>query len=208
MEHRAQGSVSRPSGDAVMDARTKYYIESVERRAKELPAMNKSATLALYHLLGTADLLHGHFAPFAANLGLSLAGWGVLNLLFYAEHGARPMHEISQLMLVTRQNITQLVDGLENKLLVERGPSPDDGRVKLVRITKKGRELVLEGREEHHRRIREVFEVLRDPELDLLSDYLLRIQARVEEVGAIPTTTPSRLPNSRPPKAKKSRRAS
>ncbi len=169
-----------------MDARTKFYIESVERRAKELPAVNKCATLALYHLLGTSDLLHAHFTPFATNLGISLAGWGVLNLLFYADGGARPMHELSQLLLVSRQNITQLVDGLEKKLLVERCPSPADGRVKLVKITKKGQRIVAEAREDHHRAIREVFEVLRDPELELLADYLLRIQARIEELGVAP----------------------
>jgi MarR family 2-MHQ and catechol resistance regulon transcriptional repressor len=167
-----------------MDARTKFYIESVERRSKELPVVNKSATLALYHLLGTADLLHGHFTPFATRLGLSLAGWGVLNLLFYAEGGARPMHELSELLLVSRQNVSQLVDGLEKKRFVERTPCPADGRVKLVAITRKGRDVVLAARDEHHRAIRAVFETLRDPELDLLSDYLLRVQGRIEEIEA------------------------
>ncbi len=188
--------------DPAMDARTKYYIDSVAQRASEMPTVNKSATLALYHLLGTADMLHGHFTPFATNLGLSLTGWNVLNLLFYAPEGARPMHELSQLMLVSRQNVTQLIDGLEKKHLVDRSPCPHDGRVKLVAITKKGRDLVLQARGSHHAGIREVLETLRDPELELLSDYLLRIQARVEELSTVKSAVVDK------PKARKARKVS
>ena len=166
-----------------MDARTKFYIDLVDQRAHEYPAANRWATLSWFHLIGTADMVQRYLTPFATKLGLSLSGWGVLNLLHYAPGGARPMHELSQLLLVSRQNVTQLVDSLEKKRLVERSPSPDDGRVKIVRITKKGSDLVLSERQTHQALVRRVFESLRDPELELFSDYLLRLQGRVEELG-------------------------
>lgn len=166
-----------------MDIRTKHYIDLVERRANEFPAGNKKATLGWFHLVGTADMVQRFLTPFAQSLDLSLAGWGVLNLLHYADEGSRPMHQLSQLLLVSRQNVTQLVDGLEKKRLVERTPCPKDGRVKLVTITRKGSDLVLAHRQTHQAIVRSIFETLRDPELDLLGDYLLRIQGRIEELG-------------------------
>ena len=165
-----------------MHARTKYYIEAVERRLKRTPGMNKHATLALYNVLATNDLLHGHFSPIIAEYGVSLAGWNVLNLLNGSETGARPMHELSALLLVSRQNITQLVDGLEKKKLVQRHACKDDGRVKHVEITKAGRDLVERAKRVHFDAIKDVFGVLRDPELELFSDYLLRLQERILEL--------------------------
>jgi DNA-binding MarR family transcriptional regulator len=165
-----------------MHARTKYYIEAVERRIKRTPGMSKNATLALYNVLATHDLLYGHFSPIIAEYGVSLAGWNVLNLLNAAESGSRPMHELSELMLVSRQNVTQLVDGLERKKLVQRHACKEDGRVKHVEITKGGRDLVDRAQRVHFDAIKEVFGVLREPELELFSDYLLRVQERILEL--------------------------
>ncbi len=165
-----------------MHARTKYYIEAVDRRMKRTPGISKNATLALYNILGTHDLLQGYFAPIIAEYGVSLAGWNVLNLLNSSETGSKPMHALSELMIVSRQNVTQLVDGLEKKKLVQRHACKEDGRVKHVEITKAGHDLVERAAKVHFEAIKTVFGVLRDPELELFSDYLLRIQERILEL--------------------------
>ncbi len=144
--------------------------------------LGRTPHLALYNILGTHDLLHGYFAPIIAEYGISLAGWNVLNLLHSSETGSKPMHALSELMLVSRQNVTQMVDGLEKKKLVQRHACKDDGRVKHVEITKAGRELVERAAPGHFEAIKTVFGVLREPELELFSDYLLRLQERILEL--------------------------
>ena len=165
-----------------MHKRTKFYLEALERRIKRTPGVSKPAMASLYHLLATHDLLYGYFAPLIAKYGVSLAGWNVLNLLNGADDGSRPMHELSELMLVSRQNITQLVDGLEKKKLVQRHACKEDGRVKHVEITKAGRDLVERAQKPHYENVKEVFGALRDPELELFADYMLRIQERILEL--------------------------
>jgi len=49
--------------------------------------------------------------------------------------------EIAEQAQVTKQQIGNLVDYLEERGYVERVPDPRDGRAKLVRLTAKGREL-------------------------------------------------------------------
>ncbi len=50
--------------------------------------------------------------------------------------------DISKRMIVSAGNITRLIDRLENEKLVERASLPGDRRVKLIRITKKGSDLL------------------------------------------------------------------
>lgn len=165
-----------------LTARNQFYVDAVDRRLKRTPGLPKHATLALFHIVSAHDLMHAHFSVVIAKYGVSVAGWNLLNLLNTAESGARAMHELSELMLVSRQNITQLVDGLEKKKLVARSTSKEDGRVKNVEITRAGRELVEAAQGPHFEEIREVFKALRDPEVELLCDYLVRLQARLLEL--------------------------
>ncbi len=51
----------------------------------------------------------------------------------------RPMKELAARLRVEPSTATRAVQRLENSGLVERFPSPDDGRVVLVRITDEGR---------------------------------------------------------------------
>jgi DNA-binding MarR family transcriptional regulator len=51
----------------------------------------------------------------------------------------RPMKELAARLRVEPSTATRAVQRLENDGLVERFPSPDDGRVVLVRITDEGR---------------------------------------------------------------------
>ncbi|MFO0611177.1 MAG: MarR family transcriptional regulator [Polyangiaceae bacterium] len=167
-----------------LTARNQFYADAIDRRLKKTPGIPKHATVALYHIVSAHDLLHAHFSVVIAKYGVSVAGWNMLNLLCTSESGARPMHELSELMLVSRQNITQLVDGLEKKKLVVRQTSKEDGRVKNVEVTKAGRDLVDRAQRPHFDEIRAVFADLRDPEVELLCDYLVRIQERILKLRA------------------------
>ncbi len=87
------------------------------------------AILYAAHRIRTAadGALRGH--------GLSLSG---LKLLKALAGGDRSMREISQALHVSPRTVTDLIDGLETRGLVARGPHPSDRRVTLLHLTEAG----------------------------------------------------------------------
>jgi DNA-binding MarR family transcriptional regulator len=55
--------------------------------------------------------------------------------------GPRTMSEIAQALRCDPSNVTGIVDGLEERGLALREPSPDDRRVKLIALSAEGRRL-------------------------------------------------------------------
>lgn len=71
----------------------------------------------------------------------SLHWYDVLLELDGARGGALRPSEIAEQTLFERYSVTRLVDRMEKRGLVERGPCPEDARGAIVRITEAGREL-------------------------------------------------------------------
>jgi DNA-binding MarR family transcriptional regulator len=67
--------------------------------------------------------------------GLSLSG---LKLLKALRDGDRSMREISQALHVSPRTVTDIIDGLEARDLVARGPHPSDRRVTMLHLTEAG----------------------------------------------------------------------
>lgn len=83
--------------------------------------------------------LHGkpRFPSIAAELGLSPPQAIVLRLL--AE--PQPMGALAEAMHCDNSNVTGIVDRLEERRLVERGPAGYDRRVKLIAATPEGEKI-------------------------------------------------------------------
>lgn len=136
------------------------------------------AILAAAHRIRTvAD------AALRAN-GLSLSGFKLLRAL---EPGSLAMRELSDALGITPRTVTDLVDNLERRGLVVRGPHPSDRRVSLIALTPAGRTEL--------GRARCVADVARDAAIGELSDaeqvVLVDLLARVHagapaEVGSAP----------------------
>jgi DNA-binding MarR family transcriptional regulator len=75
------------------------------------------------------------FLAAARELGLRPPAFGALRAL----DRPRTMSELATVLHCDNSNVTGLVDGLEEKELVTREPSPDDRRVKLIAPTAAGR---------------------------------------------------------------------
>jgi DNA-binding MarR family transcriptional regulator len=77
-----------------------------------------------------------------AKAGLPQFSWyDLLWALERAEDGRRRMHELADLVVASRSNLTRLVDRLEKARLVRRVPSEDDRRGAYAEITAEGRKL-------------------------------------------------------------------
>ena len=86
---------------------------------------------------------------FAKSTGLSMPQFSILMQLHHK--GACNMSEISERFEITPAASSQLVDKLVQSGLMAREEDPHDRRAKLLNLTDKGRELVLQGIEERYR---------------------------------------------------------
>ncbi len=68
--------------------------------------------------------------------GLSLPAYKVLRAL---ENSDASMREVSEVLHVSPRTVTDMIDNLEARGLVARGPHPADRRVTLLRLTPDGR---------------------------------------------------------------------
>ncbi len=83
---------------------------------------------------------------FEARLGTSLVELDLLGALMHAPVGRLRMSEISTELTISTTSVTRLVDGLEERGLVERVLWPDDRRVVYASLTNEGRQLLRRAR--------------------------------------------------------------
>jgi DNA-binding MarR family transcriptional regulator len=94
-------------------------------------------TLEVVELIGTVVArYHEEYEQAAAKYSLTGAQARVLRLLSVEP---MPMRKIARKLRCEPSNVTGIVDRLEARGLVERGPDPGDRRVKLAAPTEKGR---------------------------------------------------------------------
>jgi MarR family transcriptional regulator, organic hydroperoxide resistance regulator len=65
--------------------------------------------------------------------------WAVLIRLW--ERDGRSQSELSESTFRDAPTMSRIVDGMESRGLLERRPHPGDGRVRVIHLTRKGREL-------------------------------------------------------------------
>lgn len=93
-----------------------------------------------YWLRFLSNAVSNGFARRVEEMGVSIAEWVVLRILL--DRSPMMLSRIAEEMDMTRGAVTKLADRLLAKGLVTREPSPDDGRVQLLALTKAGRSLV------------------------------------------------------------------
>jgi DNA-binding MarR family transcriptional regulator len=103
-------------------------------------------------------------------MGLSVSRFDVLN--HAGVHEGRSQQELADSLLVTKGNITQLLDAMETDGLVCRQKI---GRTNRVYLTDRGRSLRLASLSDHEARITSEFSVLTDDELETLVLLLRKV---------------------------------
>ncbi len=97
----------------------------------------------IYNIASVYSLTNSFIGSFLSGYGLSPARFNILLMVKHVgkERGL-PQNKISGLLLVTTSNMTKMIDKLENDRYVERISQNGDRRIKLIKITKKGSELL------------------------------------------------------------------
>ena len=87
------------------------------------------------------NLLNRRLAPVLEGAGVSPQQWGVLSVIGEAE-GPMTLAAVARELAVTKQNMTGMIDRLEQLGLVERLTDPSDLRSSRVQLTRRGRTVI------------------------------------------------------------------
>lgn len=97
-----------------------------------------------------------------------------------AEEGLK-VSEISRLLGFTPPTITQLINSLETKGMVERHADPSDRRVVRVKLTERGKELTRKAKKHRDARLDALVQYLGEQESTQLAELLLKVHAFNED---------------------------
>jgi MarR family 2-MHQ and catechol resistance regulon transcriptional repressor len=169
---RVSGSTESP----VADKRERHYLERMRHHGEKYREFHRPSVELLVNLIYTYDVIYTRLAREVERDGLSVAAFNVLTILSRCGREGCPMHELGELLLVSRANVTGLVGCLEKRGLVERAPSSEDRRVRLVRLTRTGARLLEKILPRHYSGVRDALEGMSDKSKADLSRLLAKLR--------------------------------
>ncbi len=101
------------------------------------------ANRLFFRLYQGSNLMHKVGTRFVGEFGVTTQQWAVLGALSGPKaraHGVT-VKELLGFLLVSRQNLTPVLDRLEDRGWIERVKDPADGRSRRIRLTRQGGEL-------------------------------------------------------------------
>ena len=98
------------------------------------------ANRVFFRLYQCSNLMHKNGTRFMSDYGSTTQQWAVLGALARPRVRANGMtvKDLIEFLLLSRQNLTAVLDRLEARGWVERVKDPEDGRSRLIRLTAKG----------------------------------------------------------------------
>ncbi len=165
------------------DKRASYYWGRVRDYGKKYKWFHWSSVELFLNLVYTYDIISNHFAAKLKIKGLSRAAFNVLNIISRSENKGCIHVELSELLLVSRANVTGLVDSLARRGLVERRDSPSDRRLSIVKITRKGEELLNSTIPFYYLEMRKLASVLNNEERDKLNKVLVKLRLKASALS-------------------------
>ena len=127
-------------------------------------------------LVSCVDLIERELRQRLAKCGVSLARFEVMGHLDRFAEGLS-MGELSERLMVSKGNVSGLFARMEREGLLERMTHPEDRRVQVMRLTKRGKTLFDSVKPIHHEVLRSLMTDLRRTELTALRDQLSLLKA-------------------------------
>ena len=169
------------------DLREEYYHTRIRQSGPQYAGFDLVSAEILLSLRHTGDVLQQASGQLLAQYALSKSSVNVLMLLRHGPAQGMQLHDLGDLLLVSRANITGLIDHLEQKGYVTRVVDQSDRRARFARITGKGVDLLNTFMPLHYRNVRSMLQGLSDEEktqlLGLLKKTRESIAAHADELG-------------------------
>jgi MarR family transcriptional regulator, 2-MHQ and catechol-resistance regulon repressor len=159
------------------DRREAFYQERMREHGPRYPEFDLLATETAVSLLYTYDLFHQTVSRYLAEFGLSKSTFNILMVLWHAKPEGVLLHDLGELLLVSRANITGLMDHLEEKGYVKRVVDAHDRRARFARLTRKGEELLDQYAPVHYRNIAELLKDLTAEDKETLIMLLKKMRS-------------------------------
>src|SRR4051812_16328718 len=107
-----------------------------------------------------------------ADFGLSKSTYNILMLLRNGPKEGMQLHDLGEMLIVSRANITGLIDSLEERAWVRRLVDESDRRVRYAQITPLGEKLLDEFAPVHFQNLCILMQGLSSNEKDVLANLL------------------------------------
>lgn len=161
------------------DRRDAYYHERVREFGALYANFNPLLSELTLNFIYTSEVFQQAAGRYMAHFGLSKSTFNVLMLLRHGPAQGMQLHELGELLLVSRANITGLVDHLEREGHVKREVDPQDRRVRRARITARGKALLDEFVPVHFKNLTKLLQDLSTQEKETLLALLRKMRASV-----------------------------
>jgi len=171
------------------DLKQDYYFEFVPQRERARGAsIDWKSYNALLSVVLTYSATEARLSRFLAKWDLFPSAFNLLAILARTDGEGMHLSRISELLAVSRANVTGLVDVLARKDLVHRVASETDRRVRLAQLTPAGAQLIQEILPEYYAFNRSLFESIPDSDMETVTDVLRKMRNLMEEQDDSPTT--------------------
>ena len=154
------------------DRRESFYHERVRKLGPRYEGFDLASIQLMLDLLHTYEVFHQFSARYMAEYGLSKSSLNILMLLRDGPEEGMQLHDLGELLLVSRANITGLIDSLQEKGWVKRVIDANDRRVRYARITGKAEALLEEFIPVHYKQVKALLQDLSVEEKETLSALL------------------------------------
>ncbi len=160
----------------------KYLYIKIKTVAKKMVKIIKIPGVHVWLVLWkAAQSVKAHASRHLSTLEICTSDFGILEVLLHK--GELPVNTIGKKVLLTSGSITAAVDRLEGKGLVERRNHPKDRRVKVIRLTPRGRKFIENIFGDHSKAIEKTISVLSGNERKLLVKLLKKLGKNSEELA-------------------------
>jgi MarR family 2-MHQ and catechol resistance regulon transcriptional repressor len=166
-------------------SRDMFYADFRKAMARRCRQFEPVAAETLFGLVQTYNALESRMAGKIKLYGLTLAGLNVLGVLREHREAGCPLNRLSDLLIVTRANVTGLIDGLVRRGFVERREHKTDRRVCIARITPRGESFLDSYYPAHYSEVGRIFKILSVDEKMALSATLLKLRRFLEQMPPV-----------------------
>lgn len=164
------------------DRRASYYWSRVQDYGKKYKWFHWPSVEMFLNLIYSYDVIFNYLSAKLKSKGLSRSTFNVLNIISRSEAKGCTHKELSELLLVSRANVTGLVDSLVRRNLVERRGARRDRRLSIVKITQKGEALLTSVIPLYYLEMRRLASCLNTDERDTLNTILAKLRLKVTDL--------------------------
>ena len=161
------------------DRREAYYQDRIRQSGPQYAHFDLPSAEIFVSLRRTEDVIQQACCQYLAPFGLSKSSVNLLMLLRHGPDEGMQLHDLGDLMLVSRANVTGLIDHLEQKGYVTRVVDLHDRRARVARITQKGEQLLDRFMPLHFRNIKAMLQGLSDNEKATLFQLLKKTRESI-----------------------------